>query len=273
VDIYIARRNVRWDIYWNKQSALHCLNMQEDPVSADQKRPATNAREKNGGFNTAAAGQMRPKVLCLQGGSDRILSRLRLASNCMIQGVTSNPGEFIARVVDHKPDLVLVDLDIEGLDMMEYLMSLRSEFPTLAILAISDNSEPGFIEAVLKGGATGYIHTLDDSDAISSSLQHVLQGEMFVSEKLRGKVLRRLLGDGTAHGQPPVHLLSAREAQVFRYLGQTYTIREIAQELALSSRTVETYRDRIREKLQVSDSRQLVLLALRWVIDQGRSDS
>jgi DNA-binding NarL/FixJ family response regulator len=246
---------------------------QEDRVPLDRDQMSYQGRKTSRGMNATAAGEVRPRVCCLLETGSKLHSRLRQEQFWVIRDVTSVPAEFLASVAEREPDLALVDMDVTGHDMMECLRDLRLEFPSLSILAVSDDSDPGFITAVLKAGASSYIHTMDDSEAIRTSLEHALDGDVFVSVKHRGGVLRSLLGDGTAHGHPPVHLLSAREAQVFRYLSQKFTIREIAQELDLSSRTVETYRDRIREKLHVRDSRQLVTLAIRWVINERRSDS
>jgi DNA-binding NarL/FixJ family response regulator len=132
------------------------------------------------------------------------------------------------------------------------------------------HDESVYAERALRAGAMGYVNKQEATRAILGALRRILDGRVYLSERMADRLLRRTVGRG---GEPvvgsPVESLSDRELEVFELIGQDLSTNEIAAKLHLSRKTVETYRDRIRVKLNLSTGFQLARYALRWVLENA----
>ena len=129
--------------------------------------------------------------------------------------------------------------------------------------------ESSFAERALRAGASGYVSKHEPGPVVLEAIRAVLAGEMFISGELKDEIVRRLLSVPVEQGESPLHALSDREMQVFEMIGRGQSIREIAENLHLSPRTVETYRDGIRNKLNLDSSRAVVRYSAQWMMEQG----
>jgi DNA-binding NarL/FixJ family response regulator len=170
-----------------------------------------------------------------------------------------------------KVDAAIIDITLKGTDGLELTKSIRSEFPSLPILIMSMHDESLYAERALRSGANGYIMKQEVADNVVTALRSVLGGRVYVSEDIRETLLGRLAGQPVDVEQSPIERLSDRELEVFRMIGQGMGTREIASQLNLSVKTIETYRAHIKEKLNIPNAIELVRQAVQ-LVEQGTLD-
>jgi DNA-binding NarL/FixJ family response regulator len=167
---------------------------------------------------------------------------------------------------DTDPDLMIVDISlpgISGLEMIKHVHSIKSE---LDVLVVSRHDEALYAERVIRAGASGYVMKLEASDVIVQAVRRVLDGGIYVSEDINERLLMNLASGGRdSVSRSPLEVLSDRELEVFALIGQGLVTREIADRLHLSVKTVESYRARIKNKLNLSSAAELMRHAVRWV--------
>lgn len=177
-------------------------------------------------------------------------------------------GEALTMLPDLNPDLMLVDISLKGPDGLELTKSVRSLSPDLPILIVSMHDESLYAERVLRAGANGYIMKEEVAQNVVSAIRNVLRGDIYMSDRMRQKILRGVAGHRSNAGASAIERLSDRELEVFRLIGQGLGTRKIAEELHLSVKTIETYRAHIKEKLSLQNATELVRQAVQWVEQQ-----
>ncbi len=182
-------------------------------------------------------------------------------------------GEAITAMESEKPDILLVDISLKGPDGLELTKSIRSINPDIPILIVSMHDETLYAERVLRAGANGYIMKEEVAENVVQATRKVLAGEIYISDRMRQKILRGVAGQRAGSTTSSVERLSDRELEVFRLIGQGHGTRRIAEELHLSIKTIETYRAHIKEKLGLNNATELVRQAVQWVEQQGISKS
>jgi len=169
-----------------------------------------------------------------------------------------------------KPDLAIIDLHLREGDGLDLIKTLLQADPGLRVLVLTMHAEPYYAERALRAGARGFLTKEEAGDQILVAIRKILAGDVFVSERLSSHLLTRLFGGaatGAAGGNDPFERLSDREMQVFELIGAGRGTKEIAAELNLSAKTIETYRANIKEKLGIKEGADLVRFAIRWSID------
>ena len=162
-----------------------------------------------------------------------------------------------------RPDLVILDLRLQRADGMELMKNLLAEQPRMRILVLSQGDETVHAELALRAGALGYIMKEEATDELLHAITTVLRGDIYVSKRLSALVLKRFFRGDTSSNLS--EKLSDRELQIFRFLGSGLTTQEIAQQLHLSVKTVETHRENIKHKLELRDAASVVNAAREWV--------
>jgi DNA-binding NarL/FixJ family response regulator len=175
------------------------------------------------------------------------------------------------RLIDEtKPDLVIVDISLGGTNGIDLVKSLKSNDAELPLLVISMHDESLYAERALRAGALGYVMKHEPPNTVKTAIRRVLAGEMYLSEKMATSLVAKLmLGRGSSM-ETPASQLSNRELEVFRLLGQGKGTRQIAQELNLTIPTINSFRNRIKEKLGLKNSSELLLHAIQWVQEQAQ---
>ena len=163
------------------------------------------------------------------------------------------------------PDLLLLDLGLKDGNALPHIQVLHEEFPSLRILVLSQYDENLYAEPALQGGARGYIMKEVASDEVLNAIRSVLRGETYLSPKLAARFPNKTGGIKLPANIPPLKHLSPRELQVLQLLGAGMGTREVAEELGLSAKTVETYREKLKEKLGLSTGEELLRWASLWV--------
>lgn len=181
-------------------------------------------------------------------------------------GVADEHEAYTAIAV-RQPDLVIVDLELKnGLSGLEFIKELRRQYPGLPILVFSMHDEAIYAERALRAGAQGYVVKQEKHGTIIQAIRAVLQGQLYVTGQVALRILQ-LQHKGSFGEETPVASLSDRELEVMRLLGQGYRTRHIAERLNLSAKTIEVYKARIRKKLMLKDTAELVRYAIKWNVE------
>ena len=167
-----------------------------------------------------------------------------------------------------QPQLVIADLGLKGTNGIELTKMIVSEFPRLAVLILSMHDETTYAERALRAHANGYIMKQEATEKVLVAVRRILNGEVYLSDKIANKMLQQYVGGASAL-QSRLSALSDRELEVFRSIGEGRSTREIADELHLSVKTVETYQAHLKEKLALRSGRELIQHAIQWKINEG----
>jgi DNA-binding NarL/FixJ family response regulator len=169
--------------------------------------------------------------------------------------------EVIART---RPRLVLVDMSLKDSDGLELLRRIAAEFPDVLTLVLSMYDEAVYAERALRAGARGYVRKIDVAGKVLIAIRRVLAGDVYVNDEIASTLLNRLSSGKRAESKAPIERLSDRELQVVRAIGQGLSNREIAQQLFISVKTVESHREHIKEKLRLGSSGELLRYAIEF---------
>jgi DNA-binding NarL/FixJ family response regulator len=194
-----------------------------------------------------------------------IRSLLQQEPDLHIAGEAESAGRALTLLRAESVDAAIIDISLKGTDGLELTKAVRAEFPHLPVLILSMLDETMYAERALRSGANGYLMKQEVADHIVTALRSVLQGRIFVSDRVRETLLGRLAGQPIDPNRSPIEKLSDRELEVFRMIGQGVGTREIAVRLHLSIKTIETYRSHIKEKLNIPNAIELVRQAVQLV--------
>ena len=162
------------------------------------------------------------------------------------------------------PDIAVVDLTLKNGSGTSLIMQLSQSYPSLKMIVFSMHDEWLHAEQALGAGARGYVMKNEEPGEVLSAIRRVLAGEIHLSQRMSGRMLSRLVGSRCEDERSPVSALSARELQIFTLIGQGSSSREIAQSLGVSIKTVETHRERIKDKLKLRNANELLRHAMRY---------
>ncbi len=169
-----------------------------------------------------------------------------------------------------KPDIVIVDVSLDGPDGIELLKTIRSRDSKLPVLMLSMHDESLYAERALRAGANGYIMKQEATERVLIAIRQILSGEVYVSDRMSQKMMQQFIHRSGPAMSSPMAELTDRELEVFRLIGHGHGTRQIAEELHLSVKTVESYYAHIKEKLTLKNARELVQHAVQWVASQGQ---
>jgi DNA-binding NarL/FixJ family response regulator len=199
-----------------------------------------------------------------------LVDLIQAEPDLMVCGEASTLAETYSIVAKERPDLVVSDISLEGNNGLELMKELNYRWPDLNLLAYSMHEEEIYAERALRSGAKGYVAKQSPPRELLDAIRVVLDGKVYLSEKMSGKLLGKLVGvGGSAKAfQSPVETLSDRELEVFQYLGKGQTTGQIAETLCLSVKTIETYREHIKHKLNLKSGPELIRYAVEWSLRQ-----
>ena len=171
-------------------------------------------------------------------------------------------------IARRRPDIMILDISLNGPDGLELLKSIRASDPDLPVLVLSMHDEAIYAERVLRARANGYIMKQEATEKVLVALRRILNGEVYLSDRMSNKMLQQFIGGVPTVIESRLSALSDRELEVFRLIGEGRGTREIAEELHLSVKTVETYQAHIKEKLALRSGRELIQHAIQWKINE-----
>ena len=168
------------------------------------------------------------------------------------------------RIEATRPDVAIIDLSLSYSSGIELIKDLRIRLPDLKMIVLSMHDEMTYAERVLRAGARGYVMKRETTGKIVTAIHDVLAGRLAVSDRISQSMAERYVGGVPAGSESPMTLLSDRELEVFQLLGKGQETRQIAEELHLSLKTVQTYCARTKEKLKLANATELLHEAFRW---------
>jgi DNA-binding NarL/FixJ family response regulator len=184
-------------------------------------------------------------------------------------GEAGTPHEALEQINGLKPDLVLTDITLPGKSGIELIKDIRVMHPGALILVISMHDEALYVERVLRAGARGYIMKQEGGKKIMEAIRHVLEGKIYVSEKMSAKILEVFSGKRPETSSASIEKLTDREFEVFQLIGKGLSTVQMAQHLHLSPKTIEVHRASIKTKLKIGTASELLRYAVRWLESQA----
>ncbi|NNC87636.1 MAG: response regulator transcription factor [Akkermansiaceae bacterium] len=181
-------------------------------------------------------------------------------------GEASTCHEALDAIPGCHPAIVIADISLEnGSDGLGLIKDLKQRDPELLVLVVSMHDEGLYAERAIRAGARGYVHKHEMEQAIVAAIRCILAGDVWMSPSLTKSLARKFLGDQSVESTSPLGTLSDRELEVFRFIGRGRSTREVAEELHLSTKTIDTHRERIKRKLNLPTAQALVHRATLWV--------
>ena len=192
----------------------------------------------------------------------------------VVCGSAQDIPETIKAIKSLAPDVVTVDISLGDANGLELIRDIKTQFPKLPMLALSMHQESFYAERAIRAGAKGYITKQEATRNVILAIRKVLEGGLYLSEEMKDKLLYSAVGyRDSRDGASPIDHLTDRELEVFGLLGEGKGTREIAEQLCLSVKTVETYRARIKERLHLNSGSKLLQQAFAWVHGRDKSGS
>jgi DNA-binding NarL/FixJ family response regulator len=184
-------------------------------------------------------------------------------------GEAANAQQALSVLREMTPDFAIVDIGLKGTNGIELMKSIKAEHPKLPVLIVSMHDESMYALRALRAGARGYVMKQEALDQVMIAMREVLAGKTYLSPGMADRVIFQYVQGETATDESLAERLTDRELEVLQLIGKGKSTREIAAELHLSIKTVESHRLRIKQKLNVSTSQEMVRFATDWVNQQA----
>ncbi|MEO6244515.1 MAG: response regulator transcription factor [Opitutaceae bacterium] len=195
---------------------------------------------------------------------------LRLQTDLCVIGEAGDPVSALAAMIGQPPDVAVVDLTFKRGSGLDLIKDLRSQLPQVKVVVHSMHEELTDVERAFRAGASAYVMKRESTAQIITAIREVRAGRIFASPEILPLLTARLINRPAANASPS-DVLSDRELEVFRRLGRGHATREIADDLGVSLKTVQTYCARIKEKLGLDDGQELARTAFEWSDQVGGS--
>jgi len=194
---------------------------------------------------------------------------LEAQSGLEVCGEAEDMPQALRVIHEALPDLVIVDMSLKGGSGLELIKEVKALYPQIRMLVASMHDETLFAERALRAGAMGYVNKQEATKQLTKAIQQVMSDKIFLSEAMTDRMLCRSVGSDNYSEKSPIETLSDRELEVFELIGQGETTRHIADKLHLSPKTVETYRENIKDKLNLENATELTRHAVQWVLENS----
>lgn len=198
-------------------------------------------------------------IFCL--GMTELINKEDDLEVCGSVELMKKAGDAISNL---KPDLVIIDISLKDGNGIELVQDIKKEHEGLPMLVLSMYDESLYAERALLAGASGYIMKQEAISLVVEAVRKVLGGDIYASLSVKEKVFKRLTNPSTADSNSPLDILTNRELEVLRLIGDGYSTKEIAERLHLSIKTIGTYRENLKEKLNLKHFTELVKFAVHW---------
>ncbi len=190
-------------------------------------------------------------------------------ADLVVCGEEEDAAHALAAIERLKPDLVIADISLKDSSGLELMRNIKAQYSGVPVLVVSTHDESVYAEIAFRAGALGYLMKQEALEKIITAIRRVLSGNIYVSDAMAARMLQQQVRGKTSIMESPVKDLSDRELEVFQLIGEWKKTGEIAQELHLSIKTIEYYREQIKRKLNLKNSAELVQHATAWVQRQA----
>src|SRR5678815_2591819 len=195
-------------------------------------------------------------------GISQLIRQLREVTIC---GEADNAQSALEAMRRHTPDVILMDISMAGKNGIELIKLMLAEQPRLIILVLSMHDESIYALRALRAGAKGYVMKQQAMENVLDALRKAMSGGIYISPQFGEKLVFKVIQGSESDLGTPVDKLSDRELEVLQLFGRNKSTREIADELHLSVKTIETHRAHIKEKLGFKDADEMVKFAVEWI--------
>jgi len=199
-----------------------------------------------------------------------LVALIRSNERYQVCSEAGSAAESLAALEKGVPDIALVDISLVGQSGLDLVKTFKAAHPELIVLIISMHDEVVYAERALKAGARGYVMKQEAASVMLDAIETVLSGKIYVSATIRDRLLETMFSHREEAETPSVERLSDRELEVLEHIGQGYGAAETAKMLNLSVKTVNAYRDHIKEKLRIEGAGALRRFAVKWVQSRDR---
>jgi len=193
-----------------------------------------------------------------------LTSQIQRQTGLAICGEAETAKSALRSIAAAKPDAVIMDVSFPLHSGIGFIKDLKERHPNVAVLVLSTHDEMLYAERALRAGARGYIMKREATEKIVTAIREVLAGELYVSERMKARLVEKFVGELPSISEFSLGALSDRELEVFQLLGQGRETKQVAAELGVNFKTVHGYCARIKEKLKLSSASELRLEAVRW---------
>jgi DNA-binding NarL/FixJ family response regulator len=183
----------------------------------------------------------------------------------VVCGEEEDASKAMIAIEKLKPDLVIADISLKDSSGLELMRNIKAQYSALPVLVVSAHDESIYAEIAFRAGALGYLMKAEALEKITTAIRRVLSGNIYVSDALGARMLQQQVRGQSNINESPVKGLSDRELEVFQLIGRWKKTKEIADELHLSIKTIEYYREQIKQKLDLKNSAELTQHATAWV--------
>lgn len=190
-----------------------------------------------------------------------------------VSGEADNAQVALDLIIKHEPALVVMDIALKTSNGLELMKNLLAQLPDLPVLVMSMHDENLYAERAIRAGARGYLMKNEAAENIIVAIRTILKGDVYFSERIKGKLLNGTAGKRRGDPIFPLETLSDREMEVFQLIGGGFATRDIATRLKLSAKTIDSYRENLKVKLGLENSAELVRHAVRWARSENIAES
>jgi len=200
---------------------------------------------------------------------ERVAELINQEADLVVCGEAEDANGALQAAKSLSPDMAIVDITLKDTYGIELIKQLKELYPKLPILVLSMHEESMYGERALRAGAKGYLTKQEASKKIIDAIRRILRGEIYVSENLASVLVQKVAGgNAQAGGGSPVDALTDRELEVFQLLGAGLSVRDIAERLFVSTKTVEAHREHIKTKLRFKTSGELLRFAIQYTLQE-----
>lgn len=194
-----------------------------------------------------------------------LVTLIHAESDMEVCGEAEDAATGLRDIIKLQPDLVIADISLKGNSGLELIKNIKAFNPKIQIMVLSMHHESIYALRVLKAGARAYVMKQDVVQKVVEAIRRIRAGHLYVSDDVASQMLNRLVDGDTSDNASPVAMLSDRELEIVNLIGNGLLTREIASQLHVSVKTIETHRAHIKEKLNLRNGTQLVQFCVRWV--------
>jgi DNA-binding NarL/FixJ family response regulator len=200
---------------------------------------------------------------------ERLGELIALESDLEVCGEAEDAINALKLIGQLQPDIAIVDITLKDTYGIELIKNLKEKESHIPVLVLSMHDESMYGERAIRAGAKGYLNKQEASKKVVSAIRTILAGDIFVSDQMKSAMLQKMSGGQRPEGQTPTDVLSDRELEVFQLLGQGSTVRQIAEMLFVSVKTVEAHREHIKQKMNFKSSSELLRYAIQYTLKEG----
>jgi DNA-binding NarL/FixJ family response regulator len=174
-------------------------------------------------------------------------------------------AEAMDSLRESRPDIILVDISLPTENGLLFVRSVKKNYPDIPVLIISMHDEIIYAERSLRAGARGYVMKQAASTVMLTAIRTVLEGKVYLSKAMQNRIMENMTAANIDDDTKTMSTLTEREIDILEYIGQGYSVSEIAKLLFLSVKTINSYRDHIKEKLQLVNAAEIRRFAIEWL--------